>query len=107
MTQPTTNRNDWVGWTPLTPCTVGPELTEIQNLFDTAQARVDAGKCRVYWGTHGCQLPRAHDTEREPHLCSCADDPEEPGVTNAGRPPYYGPDTWFYGEDAPEQARPT
>lgn len=61
--------------------------------------------CRVLWGTHGCCLPRGHDG---PHRCDCADDPDvDPvtrlypdGVVNVGAPPYYGPDTHFFGEDA-------
>jgi len=63
--------------------------------------------CRVYWGSHGCKMERGHDG---PHRCDCADeggfDPEtreyyeEPGVFNVGAPPYYGPETNFYGEDA-------
>jgi hypothetical protein len=65
--------------------------------------------CRVYWGSHGCRLARGHDG---PHVCDCAVDDEgeydpvtreyfdEPGVTNVGAPPYYGPETRFYGEDA-------
>lgn len=56
--------------------------------------------CRVYWGTHGCCLPRGHDG---PHVCSCAFDKaedEEDGLVNVGAPPYYGPETSFYGEDA-------
>lgn len=52
-------------------------------------------KCRVYWGSHGCCLPRGHDG---PHLCDCADVPPELG--GVGKPPYYGPSTQFYGEDA-------
>jgi hypothetical protein len=43
-------------------------------------------ECRVYWGTHGCDLQRGHSCE---HVCDC------------GAYPYYGPDTNFYGEDAP------
>lgn len=66
--------------------------------------------CRTYWGSHGCTLPRGHDG---PCICSCAFDDEgefdpktreyydDPGVFNVGLPPYYGPDTHFYGEDAP------
>lgn len=54
-------------------------------------------ECRVYWGSHGCRLERGHDG---PHLCTCADDPPGPGVKNVGAPPYYGPDTHFYGEDS-------
>lgn len=68
--------------------------------------------CRVYWGTHGCKLERGHDG---PHVCDCADDPDidpetreyrsEPGVFNVGAPPYYGPETRFYGGDA-DRLRP-
>ena len=65
--------------------------------------------CRVYWGSHGCKLQRGHSG---PHVCTCYDeagsafDPAtreyfgEPGVFNVGAPPYYGPKTAFYGEDA-------
>lgn len=51
--------------------------------------------CRVYWGSHGCDRPRGHDG---PHLCLKCRYPDEIGWT--GAPPYYGPDTEFYGEDA-------
>ena len=70
------------------------------------------GFCRVYWGSHGCKLERDHDG---PHLCNCADEPgidpetreyvDEPGVFNVGAPPFYGPETRFYGEDATAQER--
>lgn len=50
--------------------------------------------CRVYWGSHACSRPRGHAGH---HLCECAAE-GEPG--NVGGPPYYGPDTHFYGEDA-------
>lgn len=63
--------------------------------------------CRVYWGSHGCSLERGHAGLC---ICSCAfgeDGPQDPradfieeGVLNVGAPPYYGPDTFFYGEDA-------
>lgn len=65
--------------------------------------------CRVYWGSHGCIFERGHDG---PCLCTCTfvdDDPtkpllphmdDDPENGNVGRPPYYGSDTWFYGEDA-------
>ncbi len=55
--------------------------------------------CRVYWGSHGCHLPRGHDG---PHLCDCADWPDwqtDDEADNVGTPPYYGPNTRFYGED--------
>lgn len=56
-------------------------------------------RCRVYWGSHGCEKLRWH---RGPHLCRCAHDdyPADGSVINVGAPPYYGPDTYFYGEDA-------
>jgi hypothetical protein len=49
--------------------------------------------------------PRGHDGA---HECECAFDEggnrypriEADGVLNIGAPPYYGPDTEFYGEDA-------
>lgn len=58
--------------------------------------------CRVYWGSHGCCLKRGHEG---PHICDCAVEDPEPrdnadGTVNVGAPPYYGPETRFYGEDA-------
>ena len=73
---------------------------------------MDHGPCRVYWGTHGCCLERGHDG---PHLCECADDEDvdpvtrkylsDPQLVNVGAPPYYGPDTRFYGEDTTADER--
>lgn len=70
-------------------------------------AEQSPASCRVYWGSHGCKLERGHDG---PHLCDCADDEgvdpitreyiEDRQVVNVGAPPYYGPKTTFYGEDA-------
>lgn len=54
--------------------------------------------CRTYWGTHGCCLPRGHTTD---HVCRCASDEYDDETINVGAAPYYGPDTRFYGEDAP------
>jgi hypothetical protein len=52
--------------------------------------------CRVYWGSHGCDKLRGH---AGPHICaSCYDPKETKGYV--GAPPYYGPETRFYGEDA-------
>lgn len=59
--------------------------------------------CRVYWGSHGCKHPRGHSPDI-PHacdcceLCGCGPDQCEPGCV--AKPPYYGADTRFYGEDA-------
>ncbi|WP_311208786.1 MULTISPECIES: hypothetical protein [unclassified Aeromicrobium] len=80
------------------------------TLEERLRGRADV-QCRTFWGTHGCDLPRGHDVEKDPHACGCCDcDDHE---ANAGqrsdddgewvcvaRPPYYGPDTKFYGEDA-------
>lgn len=52
--------------------------------------------CRVFWGSHGCDHPRGHPAEI-PHECDCCDCGERHPYP---RPPYYGPDTVFYGEDA-------
>lgn len=51
--------------------------------------------CCVYWGSHGCDRPRGHAGS---HLCLSCWEPSEDGWV--GAPPYYGPDTKFYGEDA-------
>lgn len=64
-----------------------------------------AASCRVYWGSHGCMLERGHDGA---HHCVCDLDGDfdpvtrldSDGVHNVGGPPYYGPETRFYGEDA-------
>lgn len=66
--------------------------------------------CRTYWGSHGCNFERGHDGA---HECSCCDCPpghhngvdapglvDDPGVHCVAKPPYYGPGTNFYGEDA-------
>lgn len=66
------------------------------------------GSCRVYWGSHGCDEPRGHPPE-VPHACDCCEcgshpdpDPDNPGnePSCVARPPYYGPGTRFFGEDA-------
>lgn len=63
-----------------------------------------AQSCRVYWGSHGCRLPRGH---KDHHECVCARDDhgnlepreDEDGYLNVGAHPYYGRITRFYGED--------
>jgi len=62
--------------------------------------------CRVYWGSHGCDLPRGHPAD-QPHDCGCCECEHHPypdwpdtNVLCVAKPPYYGPDTRFYGEDA-------
>jgi hypothetical protein len=58
-------------------------------------------RCRTYWGSHGCVLNRGHPTS-EPHRCGCCVCEAHPDVNEecVGAPPYYGPETKFYGEDA-------
>lgn len=66
--------------------------------------------CRIYWGSHGCDLKRGHTGG---HECGCCDCPSghhdgitapllvgETNVVCVARAPYYGPATNFYGEDA-------
>lgn len=70
--------------------------------------------CRVYWGSHGCDLERGHaERDGTPHDCGCCDcgehhpypDWPDEGVRCVAKPPYYGDKTRFYGEDAtPESA---
>lgn len=64
--------------------------------------------CRVHWGSHGCRHPRGHSPDL-PHECSCCEcdqhpdpDPDNPGNAPCcvAKPPYYGEQTRFYGEDA-------
>jgi len=55
--------------------------------------------CRVYWGSHGCDFERGHEN---PHACDCCECERHPDPDSGcvALPPYYGPDTNFYGEDA-------
>jgi hypothetical protein len=72
--------------------------------------------CRVYWGSHGCRFEREHGGDCECDCCTCVDhtadplhgatDPEDEGVLCVARPPYYGPGTVFYGEDAAARGLP-
>lgn len=69
--------------------------------------------CRVYWGSHGCDLGFGHEgyCRCECAVSRCEEDfcGEEVGgwciagecSANVGAYPYYGDDTRFYGEDAP------
>jgi hypothetical protein len=60
--------------------------------------------CRVYWGSHGCDLERGHPGGRDAHDCGCCECENHPDPDSGcvGKFPYYGPDTNFYGEDAPQ-----
>lgn len=58
--------------------------------------------CRTYWGTHACMNDRGHDPVELPHRCMCCTHDTHTGFTDCvGGPPYYGPTTMFWGEDAP------
>lgn len=62
--------------------------------------------CQVYWGSHGCSLTRGHEGAC---ICSCCDNTVQ-NCDDTGcvaHPPYYGPDTKFYGADAAERGLPT
>lgn len=68
------------------------------------QGHTGEGTCGVNWGTHGCRFDKGHD---EPHECDCCECPDhaasnidDEGAMCAAKPPYYGPETYFYGEDA-------
>lgn len=60
--------------------------------------------CRVYWGSHGCDLERGHSVQHTCGCCACVgshtDAPDAEGAVCVAGPPYYGPETSFYGEDA-------
>lgn len=59
-------------------------------------------RCRTYWGTHACMNDRGHDPVELPHRCMCCTHDTHTGFTDCvGGPPYYGPTTMFWGEDAP------
>lgn len=58
--------------------------------------------CRVYWGSHGCDLWRGHVG---PHICLTCWDEDGDNEGYVGSWPYYGPDTNFYGEDAEGDGR--
>jgi hypothetical protein len=89
------------------------EVTWAAGVLVTAEQEpgVPAGyapHCRVFWGSHGCQYPRGHPPE-VPHSCDCCEcedhpdpDPVNPGCKPScvAKPPYYGKQTRFYGEDA-------
>lgn len=63
--------------------------------------KVTANSCRVYWGSHGCEFVRGHQGEHWCHCCICLKHEEEHKTNGCvARPPYYGDETRFYGEDA-------
>ena len=82
----------------------------ISDVFYAAPApqQPPEGFCEVYWGSHGCHEPKGHPPE-VPHACDCCTcashpdpDPDNPNSEPScvAKPPYYGPSTLFYGDDA-------
>lgn len=70
--------------------------------------------CRVYWGSHGCDLERGHRGHHECDCCECPDHIGNLGMTEdedgeylcVATWPYYGDITAWYGEDAtPREVR--
>jgi hypothetical protein len=56
--------------------------------------------CDVNWGSHGCVLPLFHDGAHECDCCECENHPdplERLGYVCVAKPPYFGPDTRFWG----------
>jgi hypothetical protein len=57
----------------------------------------DRDQCQVYWGTHGCSLPRGHDGN---HYCKDPDETEpHDGITQAGADLKSGFQWDLYGDD--------
>lgn len=65
--------------------------------------------CRVFWGSHGCELERGHAGHHECDCCDCpnheatqghAVDEDGDEFLCVGKHPYFGPSTRFFGEDA-------
>lgn len=58
--------------------------------------------CRVYWGSHGCARPEGHEGPHWCDCCECEDHARDHAAEGCvAGPPYYGPDTRFYGEGVP------
>lgn len=56
--------------------------------------------CRVYWGTHGCELPRGHEGHHKCICCKCKDHESQYNENGCvGTYPYYGSNTMLSGED--------
>jgi hypothetical protein len=78
-----------------------PAVAALGGSFPPAE-----GFCDVNWGSHGCMHPRGHDVSI-PHECPCCECGEhhpyprwpDTGVLCVAKPPYYGPETRFYGDD--------
>lgn len=84
---------------------LGPAIT-VHAEFGTGEA---AEGCRVYWGSHGCRFGRGHTGDCECDCCECPDHPHHPEEGEwacVAKPPYYGPETKFYGEDAAGRGLP-
>jgi hypothetical protein len=76
------------------------------NLICWTKRYVSRAYCRTYWGTHGCALPRLHDGPCWCDCCECQQHPD-PDSGCVGGPPYYGPETEFFGEDVKQKLEVT
>ena len=82
------------------------EIVEVEVLVENP--------CRVYWGSHGCQLERGHEGTCECSCCICGEEHSHETIVDdtfgsivcVAKAPYYGSDTWFYGEDAADRRLP-
>jgi hypothetical protein len=75
-------------------------VTEPVTWYGTPGGRC-GNPCRVYWGSHGCDLQRGHPGSWRAHSCDCCDCERHPDLDSGcvARYPYYGRLTRFYGED--------
>lgn len=60
--------------------------------------------CQVYWNSHGCRFMCGHDGPCECDCCDCETTPCHSWCV--AKPPYYGPETLFYGADAEAKGLP-
>lgn len=80
--------------------------TEVRTMaacaFHSHARSTRAQRCRVYWGSHGCDLERGHPGGPDSHDCDCCECASHPDPDSGcvARAPYYGPETRFYGDDA-------
>ena len=87
------------GSTHTTPDGITMTVTAGSSMWAVANPEAHAEGCHVYWGSHGCSRPKGHDGDHWCDCCTCENHPDPDSGCVAG-PPYYGPDTLFYGEDA-------
>ena len=92
----------WTSWRELE---VGGEVFT-KTWVQRCRHPVPSVPCRVYWGSHGCQLERGHVGHCECNCCECEDHELFRVRGCVGKYPYYGPDTGFCGEDVDRYGLP-